>query len=157
MRILVISDSHRRRSALEAVEMVCRSSNAPDLVIHLGDYIGDARYIRERISQPVIVVPGNCDWSDEPEERVENLGGAVVLLLHGHTRGVKLSLMSLACLAQEKGVKAALFGHTHAPFLGYEYGILLVNPGALKDEKCAVLEIEKGEIRGRLLNINKVC
>ena len=157
MRVLVISDSHRRRPTLEAVEMVCQGPNAPDLVVHLGDHIGDARWLRERIKQPIIAVPGNCDWSDEPAERVENLGGVDVLMMHGHTRGVKMSLMSLACLAQEKGVRAALFGHTHAPYMAYEYGVLLLNPGALQDEKCALLEIEKGEIRGRLLNINKIC
>ena len=157
MRVLVISDSHGRRTTMEDVVTVCSGPYAPDLVVHLGDHIGDARYIRQRIKQPVLAVPGNCDWSDEPAERVENLGGVDVLLLHGHTRGVKMSLISLACLAQEKGVKAALFGHTHAPFLGYEYGILLVNPGSLRDEKCAVLEIDKGEIRGRLYNINKLC
>lgn len=142
---------------MEDVVTVCQGPNAPDMVIHLGDHIGDARYLRQKISQPVLAVPGNCDWSDEPAERIENLGGAAVLLLHGHTRGVKQSLMSLACLAQERGVKAALFGHTHAPYMAYEYGVLLINPGALKDEKCAVLEIEKGEIEGRLLNINKLC
>lgn len=157
MRILVVSDSHRRRTTMEDVVTVCSGPNAPDMVIHLGDHIGDARYIQERIRQPVIAVPGNCDWSDEPAERIENLGGVDVLMMHGHTRGVKMSLISLACLAQEKGVKAALFGHTHAPYLAYEYGILLLNPGSLYEEKCALLEIEKGEIRGRLMNINKLC
>lgn len=157
MRILVISDSHGRRSTMEDVVTVCNGANAPDMVIHLGDHIGDARYIRERISQPVLAVPGNCDWSDEPAERVENLGGVNVLICHGHTRGVKMSLMSLACLAQEKGVKAVLFGHTHAPYIAYEYGILMVNPGALKDEKCAVVEIIRGEVLAQLMNINKLC
>lgn len=157
MRILVISDSHNRRSTMEDVVTVCSGANAPDMVIHLGDHIGDARYIRQRVSQPVLAVPGNCDWSDEPAERVENLGGVNVLICHGHTRNVKMSLISLVCLAQEKGVKAALFGHTHAPYMAYENGVLLVNPGALWDERCAILEIDRGEIRGRLLKIDKLC
>ena len=157
MRILVISDSHGRKTTMEDVVTICQGANAPDMVIHLGDHIGDARYICERVKQPVLAVPGNCDWSDEQAERVENLGGVNVLLMHGHTRGVKSSLMSLACLAQEKGVRAALFGHTHAQYMAYEYGVLLVNPGALRDEKCAILEIEKGEIRGRLTDVNKLC
>ena len=157
MRILVISDSHGRRTTMEDVVTVCHGPHAPDMVIHLGDHIGDARYIRERITQPVLAVPGNCDWSDEEPERVENLGGVSVLLCHGHTRNVKSSLISLACLAQEKGVKAALFGHTHAPYAAYEYGILLLNPGALRDEKCAVVEIVRGEVLAQLMNINKLC
>jgi len=157
MRILVVSDSHGRRTTLEDVVTVCAGANAPDMVIHLGDNISDARYLRERVRQPVMAVPGNCDWSDEEAERVENVGGAEILFCHGHTRHVKTSLMSLACLAQEKGVKAALFGHTHAPYMAYEYGILLLNPGALKDERCAMMEIKNGEVQARLLNIDKLC
>lgn len=157
MKYLVISDSHGRRTTLEDVVRVCSGSGAPDAVIHLGDNISDARYLRQRIRQPVVAVPGNCDWSDEEAEIVENLCGENVLICHGHTLHVKQTLLPLACRAQEKGVKAALFGHTHAPFLGYEYGILLLNPGALKDEKCAVMEIRDGEIHARLAMIDKLC
>ena len=154
MKILVLSDSH---SALRFMRS-CVDAVKPDAIIHLGDHYDDAQALAEEYPHiPMHAVPGNCDWSDEPAERVENLGGVDVLMMHGHTRGVKMSLMSLACLAQEKGVRAALFGHTHAPYMAYEYGVLLLNPGALQDEKCALLEIEKGEIRGRLLNINKIC
>ena len=157
MKILIISDSHGRRSTLEDVVTICERPGAPDMVVHLGDNISDARYLRQRISQPVMAVPGNCDWSDEQAERVENLGGADILICHGHTLRVKQTLLPLACRAQEKGVRAALFGHTHTQFMGYEYGVLLLNPGALKDEKCAVIEIAKGEITGKLKDVNKLC
>ena len=157
MRILVVSDSHGRRTTMEDVVSICQRPGAPDMVIHLGDHIGDARQIREKVRQPVLAVPGNCDWSDEEAERVENLGGVNVLICHGHTLRVKQTLLPLACRAQEKGVRAALFGHTHAPYMAYEYGILLLNPGALKDEKCAMLEIENGEIRAQLMNLDKLC
>ena len=157
MRVLVISDSHGRRTTLEDVAAICEKPGAPDMIIHLGDHISDARYLRQRVRQPVLAVPGNCDWSEEPEERVEKLGGVEVLICHGHTLRVKQTLLPLACRAQEKGVRAALFGHTHAPFMGYEYGVLLLNPGALQDEKCAMLTIEQGEIRGELTNLDKLC
>ena len=157
MRILVISDSHGRRSTLEDVVTICDQPGAPDMVIHLGDNISDARYLRQRVRQAVLAVPGNCDWSDEEAERVENLGGVNLLICHGHTLRVKQTLLPLACRAQEKGVRAALFGHTHAQYMAYEYGVLLLNPGALKDEKCAILTIEQGEIRGELTNVNKFC
>lgn len=157
MRVLVISDSHGRRTTLEDVVFACSRPGAPEAVIHLGDSISDARYLRQRVRQPVIAVPGNCDWSDEEAEIVENIGGQNILICHGHTLHVKQTLLPIACRAQEKGVGAALFGHTHAPFLGYEYGILLLNPGALKDEKCAVMEIQNGEITARLMTIDKLC
>ena len=157
MRILVISDSHGRRSTLEDVVSICSKSDAPDMIVHLGDNISDARYLRQRVQQSVLAVPGNCDWSDEQAECVVNLGGVNVLICHGHTLHVKQTLLSLSCRAQEKGVRAALFGHTHTQYSAYEYGVLLVNPGALKDEKCAILEIEQGEISAILTNVNKLC
>ena len=157
MKILVISDSHGRRSALESVAAFCRKPGSADLVIHLGDHISDTRYLRERISQRILAVPGNCDWSDEPAEKIENLGGVNVLICHGHTLRVKTTLFPLTCRAQEAGVQAALFGHTHAPFMGYEYGVLLLNPGALKDEKCALMTIEQGEIRADLRKVDELC
>ncbi len=157
MRVLVISDSHGRRSTLQDVITICERENAPDLVVHLGDNISDAKYLRQRIRQEILAVPGNCDWSDEAAERVVNIGGVEMLICHGHTLGVKQSFLPLSCRAQEKGVRAALFGHTHAPFMGYEYGVLLLNPGALQNERCAVMEISQGEIRGKLMDINKLC
>jgi len=36
MRVLVISDSHGRRTTMEDVVTVCSGPNAPDLVVHLG-------------------------------------------------------------------------------------------------------------------------
>ena len=157
MKILVISDSHGRRTTLEDVVSICGRPGAPDMIVHLGDNISDARYLRQRVTQPVLAVPGNCDWSDEEAERVEKIGGIDMLICHGHTLHVKQTLLPLACRAQEKGVRAALFGHTHTQFMGYEYGVLLLNPGALKDEKCALMEVEKGEVRAELMNINKLC
>ena len=52
--------------------------------------------------------------------------------------------------AEELGARAALFGHTHAPFAGYAGGVLLVNPGALKDGRYAVLRIAEDAIEPRL-------
>ena len=158
MRILVISDSHGRRSTLEDVVAICGKSGAPDVIIHLGDHFSDAQYLRARVKQRVIAVPGNCDClRDEREEIIERLGGVDMLICHGHTLRVKQTLLPLVCRAREAEVRAALFGHTHAQLMEYEMGVLLINPGALKDEKCAVLEIENGEIRGELTNLDKLC
>ena len=158
MKVLVISDSHRRRSTMEAVCELCARPGAPDMIVHLGDYISDARYVRQRVKQRVIAVPGNCDWGDEgPEEIIERLGGADVLICHGHTLRVKQSLLSLVCRAREAEVRAALFGHTHAPLMEFEEGILLLNPGALQDGRYALLDITGGEIRAGLKTLDGMC
>jgi putative phosphoesterase len=158
MKFLVISDSHGRTSALEEIVQLCKRDPSYDAVIHLGDYERDARYIRERIRQPVYGVPGNRDFVfGDDSELVLPIGGVRMLLTHGHRYHVKMNLFSLGYRAAEAEVQAVLFGHTHAQYNGYEQGVLFLNPGALQDEKCAVLTVEKGEISAKLTRLEKIC
>ncbi len=158
MKILVISDSHRRRATLDAFCRLCERPDAPGVIVHLGDHVSDARQIKQRVRQRVIAVPGNCDWGDEgPEEIIERLDWADVLICHVHTLRVKYSLLSIVCRAREADVKAALFGHTHAPLLEYEEGILLLNPGALQDGRYAILDTAGGALRAELKTLEGLC
>ena len=50
-----------------------------------------------------------------------------------------------ARLIEEAGAQVALFGHTHEPCACYVGKVLMVNPGALKDGRYAVLRIENGQ------------
>ena len=43
-------------------------------------------------------------------------------------------------------MQVALFGHTHQPFAGYVGGVMMINPGALKDGRYAELHIDKGRV-----------
>ncbi len=158
MKLLVISDSHGWLSGLQEIIKLCNRDKSIDGVIHLGDFERDARYIRQRISQPVYSVAGNCDFARrEDAELVQYIGGVKFLLTHGHLYRVKMYLLPLSYRAVEAEVQVALFGHTHAQYMGYEQGVLLVNPGALLDEKCAVLTIENGEVSAKLTNLTKLC
>ncbi len=158
MRILVISDSHGRRSSLVEVVRIMNQPGAPDRIIHLGDMRSDATYLREHLSQPILSVPGNCDWATpEEEERVECIEGVRLFLCHGHTQHVKRTLLPLTCRARELEVQAALFGHTHSPFKEFDQGVLLLNPGALQDDKCALLTLENGEFNAQLLTLDALC
>ena len=89
MRIIVLSDSHRRRSIL--FEIVEKHFEDADLFIFLGDVDDDfdevlfayphLRYIR---------VVGNNDFSStHPLFRETILNGKKVYLCHGHTQYVK--------------------------------------------------------------------
>jgi len=158
MKLLVISDSHGRLSALQEVAALCNRDKTFAGVIHLGDFERDARYIQKLIKQPVYSVCGNCDWGSRGDsDLVQMFDGVRILMTHGHAYRVKMYLLPLAYRAQEIEVRAALFGHTHAQFMGYEAGVLLLNPGALQNEKCAVLTIEKGEISALLTSLEKLC
>ena len=76
-------------------------------------------------------VPGNCDYQQEPEVRILILDGFSILICHGHTYSVKQSYLSLQYAAQEKGVRVALFGHTHRVFYDQHNGVSYLNPGSI--------------------------
>lgn len=146
MKILVVSDSHGD------VENMCRAVELarPRLLLHLGDGWHDAERLAERFPElPIEKVPGNCDLlHGESAERVIPLGGKRVLLCHGHTQGVKSGLGMLLRAALEKGVDAALFGHTHRPFVDIRNGVVLLNPGSIGGFRptYATLEAEDGRL-----------
>lgn len=147
MKIIVVSDSHYDRCALSNLAEIIMRRGDIDALIHLGDVQSDAEWLKGHLKIPVYGVPGNCDMNlRDPAECVLTLGGVSMLICHGHTLRVKYTLDSLAYRAQELGVSLALFGHTHAPCLQYENGsVLLCNPGALKDDRYVLLEIENGD------------
>lgn len=155
-RIIVISDSHIIPTRdLEQVAEHFATLNANRL-IHLGDGSRDADCLQDFLDIPLTTVVGNCDLSRGsllPAEVTLNIGGAKFLICHGHTHYVKNSLIRLKLRAEEVCANAALYGHTHIPNIEYAEGILLLNPGALRDKRYAVLDIERGEISPRLCHL----
>ena len=137
MRILVLSDSHgavyRMRQAVELTE--------PQQILFLGDCLPDADKLQREFPHiPLTTVPGNCDWgsADEPERLIE-LRGKRILMMHGHTRSVKYTLMNATYAAKEYGADILLFGHTHEPYLNQEKEMLVCNPGSLARGDYAVM------------------
>ena len=128
MKLLVLSDSHGAVAPME--EAVKRES--PDLVLHLGDCWRDAEALAGRFPElPLVQVPGNCDYSSQPPERLLELEGRRILLCHGHTYGVKQSLLNAGFAAQEQDVDLFLFGHTHKPLVEQRGETLFLNPGSV--------------------------
>lgn len=127
MRILVVSDSHGQVDHLEQ----CVTLAQPDYILHLGDCVGDAVRLQARFPAIGMTgVPGNCDYGccDEPEKLIE-LGGKRILLMHGHTRGVKYGLQRAVYAAREYGAHILLFGHTHRALSDYDGALHVLNPG----------------------------
>lgn len=150
MRLIVVSDSHGSR---EPIERLYRQY-PNDGVIHLGDHISDAQWMRERTQgHPVYAVKGNCDSFEEgQEELILELDGKKILICHGHRYGVKSGLGQLLAAAKAKGVDGVFFGHTHQPLMERREGLLVLNPGSLKMGDYAIIEIEAGKLKGVLLN-----
>lgn len=154
MRIGVVSDTHGEEWALAA----CMVAAGPvDAWFHLGDYVSDAQALQAQ-GKPVYSVCGNMDaLATGPRERVVELGGKRFFLCHGHSYGVKSGLLRLTLRARELGCQAALFGHTHIPFLDEEGDILLLNPGSPSfprggSKRCmGLLMLAEDSLEGELL------
>lgn len=150
MNILVLSDSHGNLdNMVRAVER-----EAPDRIFHLGDGWQEAQRLHARFPEiPFHRVPGNCDYvSGVLIEQLVTLEGMRILLCHGHTYHVKTSLVAAGFAAEEKGLDAFLFGHTHRPLVDRRGRTLFLNPGSIGDYLrpfYGVLTLEGGRLDGR--------
>jgi len=151
MRFLVFSDTHGVRDPMQ--ELYHRYPN--DGIFHLGDYNQDARWMMGRTNgHPVYQVLGNCDFTAKGlDKQILEFDGIKLMLVHGHRYGVKSGYGSLLASAKAEGVDAVLFGHTHIPFMEKQEGILMMNPGSLRnpDREYGILEIEEGTVKGVLM------
>mgnify|MGYP002935763589 CR=1 FL=1 len=128
----------------------CVERVQPQVILHLGDCVRDAQRLEERYPDiPLLGVPGNCDYGglDQPE-RLTELGGVRILMMHGHTRRVKSGPMAAIYAARECGADILLFGHTHRRELvrGVGTAATVFNPGSLRDGgSYGVITIENGK------------
>ena len=150
MKILVLSDSHGNLTNMK--EAVTRSM--PRMIFHLGDCWRDAEKLHDLFPDiPMEQVPGNCDFRpSEPAERLLCLEDKRILLCHGHTYGVKQSLLNAGYAAEEQALDLFLFGHTHRPLVDKRGRTLFLNPGSIGDyvrPSYAVVTILNGKLDGR--------
>ena len=165
MTVLVISDVHGRGERVE--ELLARGCHY-DGIFFLGDGI---RGLNEELCREngrmLVTVRGNCDgtmldWM-APEERILSLGEYTVLMMHGHTHGVKHGVERAAAYAASKGADLLLYGHTHIPEEQYlpegtellgvtlKKPLRIMNPGSLGEPTGArpsfgVIELRRGQM-----------
>lgn len=146
MKILVLSDSHggigAMRRAVEAVN--------PHHILFLGDGLRDAEKLQKDYPHiPMDTVPGNCDMGALGDtEKLIELGGRRIFMLHGHTRNVKYDPMRAIYAAREYGAEILLYGHTHRACVDYDGTLYVMNPGTIGDRSKAsygIITIEKGK------------
>ncbi|MDY3845871.1 MAG: YfcE family phosphodiesterase [Eubacteriales bacterium] len=132
MKILILSDSHGR---LHNIVTAIKTHPDARYVLFLGDGAADISEAERMFCDKIFYcVRGNNDfYCDEPYEREICLEKHKILMLHGHTAGVKYGSEVLIPLAKNRNADIVLFGHTHQRFLSYipECGIYLFNPGSV--------------------------
>ena len=155
MKLLVLSDSHGNLSHMEEAVLRVR----PRMILHLGDCWRDGEKLRDLFPDiPFHQVPGNCDYRpDEPAERLLFLEDKRVLMCHGHTYGVKQTLLNAGYAAEEQNLDLFLFGHTHKPLVDMRGKTLFLNPGSIGDHFrpfYGVVTLENGRLDARTVPLD---
>ncbi|MBE6655348.1 MAG: YfcE family phosphodiesterase [Ruminococcaceae bacterium] len=141
LEILIFSDSHGDTARMRKV---IRSHPDAKHVLFCGDGLRDVDALETELKGIVFLsVKGNCDGLfthfDTPCERLITLSGRKLLMMHGHTHGVKGSYGVAASHAASEGAEILLFGHTHIPYEGrIEVNgkcVHLFNPGSIGTNK----------------------
>lgn len=129
MRILIVSDTHRRE---ENLLRLIEKMGPLDLLIHCGDSEESEEFYLAVAECPVQIVAGNNDYfSGLPREREFQLGKYKVWLTHGHNYYVSMGDAVIREEAVSRGVDIVMFGHTHRPVVEVEPQLTLLNPGSL--------------------------
>lgn len=131
MKILVVSDTHRKDDNLKLV----LSEECPlDMLIHLGDAEGSEHFIPDWVNPEcrMEMVLGNNDFfSRLDREREIDIAGHKAFITHGHYYGVSMGPEGLVDEAKSRGCDIAMYGHTHRPSLDVIDGVTVLNPGSL--------------------------
>lgn len=152
MLIAVVSDTHKH---IDALQKVLNKTEDADMIIHLGDNVGDAKYLSERFKGKLINVKGNCDtMSSEKNTKIEIIEGKKFFITHGHNYDVKYDLIKLKYKALEANADIVLFGHTHASEVLFEEGIWFINPGSAAEARDRSNSIAVIEINDNDINVN---
>jgi len=129
MRILVVSDTHKKH---ENLKRVLENVSPVDLLIHLGDAEGYEDMIGEMAGCPMEIVAGNNDFfSRLPREKELEIGKYKVLITHGHHYYVAAGISDIMREAEARGMDIVMFGHTHVPLIEYGEHTIALNPGSL--------------------------
>lgn len=157
MRIVVISDSHKRS---DIVEKILYAQPDASHVFFLGDNADDIEDLQYIFSDKLFfILSGNCDYfSTYPSSNIATVGGKKIFFTHGHTLSVKYGTENLLKTARQNGCNIALYGHTHISNIIYEDGIYIVNPGSCSRarngrESYAVIDIQPNGIMPIIVEI----
>ena len=153
MRILIVSDTHRRDGNFRRV---LEKTGPIDMLIHLGDTEGSEIYFKEWVNNDncvIHVVRGNNDFFSQTDKEKEiSIGKYRAFLTHGHMYGVSFELETIKEEARARKVDIVMFGHTHKPLVDKRGRTLFLNPGTVGKglrPTYGILTVEGDRIDGR--------
>ena len=159
MSYLIFSDSHGTYKSMK--DVIDRTPDKIDGVIFLGDVYSDIENIEQAYPLlSVYAVAGNCDFASRfmlpiYQERMIDIDGVRVLILHGHMQSVKSGTVELEAYARRKDADIVLYGHTHERDNRYirsgKKPLYVFNPGSVSrprdgEPSFGVLTVKNGQV-----------
>jgi uncharacterized protein len=139
MKIGVISDTHLTAVDDRFTRLVRRYFSDVDVIVHAGDIVEESVF-RFLSTWHLMAVRGNMDRGTLaetlPKKRIEELEGKRIGITHGWGSPDGLPVRVLEEFRSDT-VDCIVFGHSHAPFLGNQQGVLMLNPGSPTDKRFA--------------------
>ncbi len=158
MRIAVVSDTH---TFIDKAVSAIKKLKDIDLIIHLGDYVSDARRIKEQLNIEMICVRGNGDQSDADveEDKLIEIENKKIFLTHGHNYGVYSTVNQIFFKGKQLNADVVLYGHTHIALMVEHEDILILNPGSPEEPRSGtkgsigLLEVKNGCIKSEIIQV----
>jgi len=152
MRIGLLSDSH---GELEPLQRALEKLGDVDLILHAGDLYQDALWVSKQTEAEVLAIAGNCDvFSMAPQDRMLEVQGFQLLLVHGHRQNIKHGYDRLIEAAQTRDADIVVFGHTHHPIVFCAEDIVFINPGSVSDGRGSEVSYGLIEITNKGIEAN---
>lgn len=156
MILAVISDTHGKTEKIYQELKLLK----PDHLLFAGDYYADGKTLAQSLEIPFDGVRGNCDSRGAGQsEKLINLTGKRIFMVHGHQYGVKRDMNRIYYRAKELDVDIVIFGHTHMPYCEKLDDIWFINPGSpnyprlTRQGSYAVIESSVNNIEVRIIYI----
>ncbi|KKB42515.1 metallophosphoesterase family protein [Bacillus thermotolerans] len=138
MKIITLSDTHLPKKSAQLPDHLLHQLKTADHIIHAGDWISKTVYDEIVSCGSLTSVAGNQD-SEElkqllPRRAIVRLNGWNIGVVHGDGKGLTTEKRAAKAFMDEE-VDCIVFGHSHIPYLRFEKGVLMFNPGSATDKR----------------------
>lgn len=159
-RILVLSDTHIPRVAIDLPCKIYEEIESVDMILHAGDFVEKEALDKLKTLKETKAVYGNMDSPNirnelNPKEIIQ-IEKVKIGLIHGY--GAPRELIETV-KGEFANVDAIVFGHSHSAVNMVKDGVLFLNPGSPTDTIFAtsnsygILEIDGSNIKGNIIII----
>ena len=162
MRILVLSDTHIPKAAIDLPPQVYEEIKNVDMIFHAGDFV--EKYMLDKLKdlKKTWAVCGNMDSRELRDtlntKEIIELGKLKIGLIHGYGAP---GLLVETVRKEFKKVDAIIFGHSHTSTNIVKDNILFFNPGSPTDKVFAIhnsygiLEVSDKKIKGQIILLDQ--